>query len=123
MRSTPKMVIVVMALCANPPVPAFAQSLDVDKAQADMHKRISATVDSFARRIGAGRDLYTYCSIELSLHTQHAADGSYPHGVNYNNLRSQRELDAVIEIREAHERNYLLLCIARAKRDLDAVEK
>lgn len=122
-RSTLKMVLVVMALCANPPVQTFAQSLDTTKAQAEMHNRISAAVNSFARRIGAGSALETYCRVELFMHTQHPADGSIPYGVNYNNIRSQRELDQVIGVREAHERNYLLLCIARAKRDLDAVEK
>ena len=122
MRSTLKMILAVMVLCTSPFAQAFAQGLDTAKAQAEMLNRVSAVVDSFARRIGAGNDLSNYCWTELHLHTRHATDGSIPYGVDYNNIRSQRELDTVIKVREVHMRNYLLLCIARARRDLDAVE-
>lgn len=114
--------VAVVAICTNPPVRALAQDLEPLKAQFEMLERINAAVSSFASSIGAGSDLQTYCHIELSMHTRQPADGLVPFGVNYNNIRSQDELDQIIDAREAYERNYLMLCLARAKRDLDAVE-
>ncbi len=118
-----RIVLVVVVLSVSLPVSAFAQSIDTDRAQGEMYSRVDAAVTAFARRIGAGNDLLDYCWLELHLHTrQHPVDGFIPFGVNYNNIRSQTKLNLVIVMRETYERTYLSLCIARAKRDLDAVE-
>jgi len=124
MRDLPSLFRVCLMALAVAIVPVSvsvnAQTLDTDAAQAAMLKRISAAVEANAKRIGAPGDLITYCRVELSLHTEHAADGLVPYGVNYYNIHSQAELDIIINVREAHERNYLMLCLARATQDLKA---
>ena len=101
-----------------------AKALDTSRAQSEMYSRINASVDAFADRLGVKADLVSYCRTELNLHTMnHPANGLIPYGVNYNTIDSQSHLDHVIRVREAHEHNYLLLCLARAKRDLDAAKE
>jgi hypothetical protein len=59
----------------------------------------------------------------MFLHTVRPVDGSIPFGVNYRNIRMWEKLSLVIGVRERYELNFLKLCIARAKHDLDAVLK
>jgi hypothetical protein len=99
---------------------SLAQRLDISKAQTDMHSRVSVVVDQHASRLGLPRDVVSYCRTELNGHTDtYPKNGSYPFGVNYNELRTQDELDLVIALRESYEKTYMRLCLSRAKRDLD----
>jgi hypothetical protein len=111
-------IVAAAALLCQTPGPAVAQTVNTDKAQAEMYKRITAAVDSFAARIEAEGDLVSYCWTELRLHTEHPPDESVPYGVNYYNIHSQSQLDQIINVREAYERIYLTLCLSRAKQDL-----
>ena len=91
MRSTLTIVVVMIALCANLPISAFAETLDIVKAQAEMHDRVSDAAQSYASVIGIS-SYYTYCLIEMNMHTRQPIDGLVPFGVNYNNIQSQQKL-------------------------------
>lgn len=102
------------------PCLAHAQRLDVSKAQTDMHARVSVAVDQHASRLGLSRDVVSYCRTELNAHTDtYPKNGAYPFGVNYNELKTQDDLNLVISLRESYEKTYMRLCLSRAKRDLD----
>jgi hypothetical protein len=99
---------------------ANAQRIDTSKAQTEMHARVSVVVDQHASRLGLPRDVVSYCRTELNHHTEtFPKNGSYPFGVNYNELKTQEDLDLVIALRESYEKTYMRLCLSRAKRDLD----
>jgi hypothetical protein len=99
---------------------AHAQRLDISKAQADMHSRIAAVVDLHSKRLGLPFHVVSYCRTELNSYAAaQPKNGAYPFGVNYNELKTQEDLDLVIALRESYEKTYLRLCLSRAKRDLD----
>jgi hypothetical protein len=99
---------------------ALAQGqLDVSTPQLEMIKRVSAAAERHAQKLGLNNEVLSYCQIELSNKTnQLPRDGLYPFGVNYNNIKTAQELERVISAREAYEKTFLLLCLSRAKRDL-----
>jgi hypothetical protein len=91
---------------------------DITRAQVEMHQRINADVNRFAREIDfLDRDWDTYCRVEMDLkkHTQ-PQDGNVPFGVNYGNINSEEELRSIISVREAYEKSFLKLCLAKAKK-------
>ena len=95
------------------------EKVETAAAQAQMFTRINAAVEQKAKELGLGKDVVTYCRIELNVHTAHIpTDGSIPLGVNYNEIKTIAELNTVLEVREAYEKTFLLLCLSRAKRDL-----
>ncbi|WP_162596178.1 hypothetical protein [Methylobacterium sp. 17Sr1-1] len=102
---------------------ALAQAIDTARPQMEMMKRIDFEISNYATRLKLGSTVITYCRVQMQLDTRHASDGSIPFGVNYRNIQSQEELKNIIWIREAYEITYLKLCIARAKRDLEILEK
>jgi hypothetical protein len=100
------------------------EKVDAGAAQGQMFTRINAAVEQRATELGLGKDVVTYCRIELNLHASHVpADGSVPFGVNYNEIKTTAELNTVIEVREAYEKTFLLLCLSRAKRDLSLAKE
>jgi hypothetical protein len=100
-----------------------AQSVDTVAAQGAMFARIEAAIEPYARDLGLDRSYVVYCNVRMHLDTEHETDGWVPYGVNYNNIRTQRELDNVIATREAFETNYLRLCLANARASLDAAQR
>ena len=51
----------------------------------------------------------------MHLDTRHETDGFIPFGVNYLEVKDTEQLEEIISAREAYERSYLILCLARAK--------
>jgi hypothetical protein len=100
-----------------------AQSVDTVAEQGAMFARIEAAIGPYARDLGLDRSYVVYCNVRMHLDTEHETDGWVPYGVNYNNIRTQRELDNVIATREAFETNYLRLCLANARASLDAAQR
>ncbi len=99
------------------------EKFDTSAAQGEMFNRINAVVEQRAKDLGLGKDVVTYCRIELNDRTnQVPKDGSIPFGVNYNQISTAAELKTIIEVREAYEKTFLLLCLSRAKRDLSQVK-
>ena len=72
-----------------------AQSVDTVAAQGAMFARIEAAIEPYARDLGLDRSYVVYCNVRMHLDTEHETDGWVPYGVNYNNIRTQRELDNV----------------------------
>jgi hypothetical protein len=64
-------------------------------AQGAMFARIEAAIEPYARDLGLDRSYVVYCNVRMHLDTEHETDGWVPYGVNYNNIRTQRELDNV----------------------------
>ena len=102
------------------PLLAFAQGqLDVSAPQAAMIQRVNAAAERHAQKLGLSNEVLSYCQIELNNKTnQFPRDGLHPFGVNYNNIKGTQELERVISAREAYEKTFLLLCLSRAKHDL-----
>lgn len=96
---------------------------EVDKAQAEMLKRIEANIKKYAARIGLDPWYISYCrgkmDIEIALYPQ---NGSIPFGVNYRTISDSERLELVLSNREAFETGYLQLCLANAKSTLSAAE-
>jgi hypothetical protein len=116
----PVAMLLVLGVALAAPRSALSQAIDVGKAQTDMLSRVSRVVDQHASRLGLSRDVVSYCRTELNGHLDSfPSNGSYPFGVNYNQLKTQDQLDLVISLRESYEVTYMRLCLSRAKRDLD----
>jgi hypothetical protein len=99
------------------------EKVDPSAAQGQMFNRINAAVEKHAQELGLGKEVVTYCRTELNLRTANTpTDGSIPFGVNYNEIRTVEELNTVIEVREAYEKTFLLLCLSRTKRDLSLAQ-
>jgi hypothetical protein len=115
-----KMLILALVGWLATTAPIAAQGIDTDRAQSQLRLQVDKTISQFVQRIGADKDLQGYCEMEMHLHTyQHPANGQIPFGVNYRDIRSQQHLNLVIGARLVYETNFLKLCIARAKHDLD----
>lgn len=102
---------------------AAAQTLDSAAAQGAMLSRIQEETTRYALSLGLDDSYIIYCSVRMHFDTRHETDGWIPYGVNYNTIRSQRELDQVIATREAFETSYLRLCLADARVTLDAAQR
>jgi hypothetical protein len=82
--------------------------------------RVSVAAERHAQKLGLGKEVLSYCRIELDNKTnQFPRDGLYPFGVNYNNIKTAQDLQLIISQREAYEKTFMLLCLSRAKRDLE----
>jgi hypothetical protein len=105
--------------------PAMAQVRESEmlRAQGDMLRRVGTDVDAYARKIGLSESYSSFCHTQLSLDTRHEQDGSVPFGVNYHSFKDAKELEIAIFAREAYERSYLILCLARAKASLREAER
>jgi hypothetical protein len=83
----------------------IATSTFTSAAQGQMYVRINAAVEQRAKEHGLGKDVVTYCRIELNFHiAQVPTDGSIPFGAKHNEIKAVAELDTVIEVREALRR-------------------
>ena len=90
--------IVVALFLAAPPIQA--QTIDTGKAQGAMHSRVSTAIEQLAVRIGASHELISYCQIEMGIHlVNFPSNGLIPFRVNYNNIRTERHLNMVINAR------------------------
>jgi hypothetical protein len=68
----------------------------VDAARAlTFRQAAEAAIEPYARDLGLDRSYVVYCNVRMHLDTEHETDGWVPYGVNYNNIRTQRELDNV----------------------------
>lgn len=92
----------------------------ITQAQMQMHQRVNSAVDVYARSIGVESDLITYCRSQMFLDTRHQIDGSIPFGVDYSDVKDAGHLSVIIGIREEYEKNYLKICLAKAKSALSA---
>jgi len=85
-----------------------------------MHDRVSKVINIYAASIGVDRSLISYCRTKMDLDTVlYPQNGLPPLGVTYNNVSNKKELETIIEIREAFETNYVKLCLANARSTLD----
>ena len=110
---------VLFCLAAALPTLVSAQSAttkDVDKAQIEMSHRVSATVKTYAARIGIEPWYVSYCKNNMKLETSlYPTNGLVPFGVDYKGITDVKTLDLVISNREAFETGYIQLCLAEAK--------
>ena len=85
-----------------------------------MLNRVSSEIDAYAERIGIDHDFVTYCRTEMNIRTDGLPDdGSIPFGIQYSEIFDKDELNLIIEVREAYERSFMMLCLANAKNALD----
>jgi hypothetical protein len=97
-----------------------AVALDTTAAQAQMLQRVFKNIDAFMAQVGATSEMNTYCRVLLNRFDDSAPkDGSVPFGVDYNQVKTQQELDTIIEVREAFETVFLKRCLSRAVQDLN----
>lgn len=109
--------------CIGAPLSAQVPQGDVDRAQAAMLNRVVDAVDAYAAHIGIDRAYVTYCDNRMSLDESRAPAGLIPFAVDYRNISDKYQLDTILNAREQFERSYLTLCLADAKRTLEAAEK
>lgn len=96
---------------------------EIDKAQAQMLKRIDANIKKYAARIDIEPWYIFYCRGKMDIETSlYPANGSIPFGVNYRTISNSERLELVLSNREAFETGYLQLCLANAKSTLKAAE-
>jgi hypothetical protein len=110
----------IVLTCAASPVAAQIVSVtEAGQAQVEMFNRIESAASAYATSIALDGSYVSYCMTSLQLQTRgHPNDGSIPYGVNYNNITATT-LQTVINIREAYERNFLIVCLATAKAALN----
>ncbi len=104
---------------------AFAQKpskAEKVQVQREMLRRVSRVVNQFSQRIGASEELVSYCDNELRLHTLGGSNYT-AFTRNYKYITDMPTLNHMLLVREKYEVTFLKLCIARAKRDIDAVLK
>lgn len=96
---------------------------EVDKAQAEMLRRIDINIRKYVARIGIEPWYIFYCRGKMDIETsQYPVNGSIPFGVDYRTISNSARLELVLSNREAFETGYLQLCLASAKSILKAAE-
>jgi hypothetical protein len=98
----------------------LATDEEAARAQDEMYARILPVVNGYAASIGLDQGYVSYCETSLNMLTNtQPKDGLMPFGVTYLAI-PRVKLKNTIAVREAFEKSYLTLCLAKAKATLRA---
>jgi hypothetical protein len=93
--------------------------IDIETPYVESHKRVVAFASAYADKIDIGDPFWRYCQIKLTMYTSHQIkDGLPPFGVAPRDIRTNGEMERIIDQSEVFGKSYLVLCLADAKRRL-----